>query len=114
MTLGIGETSIIDWQKYIHKWAINKGFYIYRTSLDLEHVSGSPMAMLMLIVTEVAELAESLRHEDRDNEIEEAADIAIRLFDYCEFRGIHLEEAIANKMVVNEKRPHKLTERKGV
>lgn len=62
---------------------------------------------LMLIVGEVAEAQEGLRHNDIDNFKEELADVAIRLADLCGGLDIDLELEIAKKMDKNRNRPYK-------
>ena len=62
---------------------------------------------LMLIVGEVAEAQEGLRHNDRDNFKEELADICIRVFDLCGGLDIDLETEIEKKMAINKERPYK-------
>ena len=72
---------------------------------------------LMLIVTEVAELAEVIRRGgdppaehiagDGFSQVdEEMADIAIRLFDLCGYLGVRLGPAIVSKMEYNSDRPY--------
>lgn len=62
---------------------------------------------LMLIVGEVAEAQEGLRHNDKDNFREELADIAIRLADLCGGLEVDLEHEIERKMAINNSRPWK-------
>lgn len=62
---------------------------------------------LMLIVGELAESQEGLRHNDRLNFKEELADVAIRLFDLCGGLDIDLEAEISKKMITNSSRPYK-------
>lgn len=62
---------------------------------------------LMLIVGEVAEAQEGLRHNDRDNFKEELADVVIRLADLCGGLDIDLAAEINKKMVINRDRPYK-------
>lgn len=62
---------------------------------------------LMLIVGEVAEAQEGLRHSDKENFKEELADIAIRLADLCGGLEIDLEHEIEKKMAINKDRPYK-------
>lgn len=62
---------------------------------------------LMLIVGELAEAQEGLRHDDIDNFLEELADVAIRLADLCGGLNINLEDAIVKKMEKNRQRPYK-------
>jgi len=62
---------------------------------------------LMLIVSELGEAQEGLRHGDIDNFAEELADVAIRLGDLCGGLGIDLEAEIQKKMEKNKARPYK-------
>ena len=62
---------------------------------------------LMLIVGEVAEAQEGLRHNDRSNFAEELADIVIRVFDLAGGLDINLEVEIIKKMATNALRPYK-------
>ena len=59
----------------------------------------------MLVVTEVAEAAEDVRHEQWDHFGEELADVCIRVLDICASLGIDLEYEIVAKMLKNEQRP---------
>lgn len=63
--------------------------------------------MLMLIVSELGEAQEGLRHGDMDNFREELADVAIRLGDLCGGLEIDLEAEIEKKMEKNRNRPYK-------
>jgi len=93
----------------VHEWARKKGFWEGGT--DARNKS----EMLMLMVTELAEVCEGLRHGNpQDDKIpaftsEEAelADCVIRIMDYAGAYDLRLGEAIAAKMVFNEGRPHK-------
>lgn len=62
---------------------------------------------LMLIVSELGEAQEGLRHNDMDNFKEELADVAIRLGDLCGGLEIDLEAEIEKKMQKNKDRPYK-------
>lgn len=62
---------------------------------------------LMLIVSEVSEAQDGLRHKDIRNFKEELADVAIRLADLCGGLDIDLEAEIKNKMEKNKDRPYK-------
>lgn len=62
---------------------------------------------LMLIVSELGEALEALRHDDIDNFKEELADVAIRLGDLAGGLNIDLETEIEKKMKINESRPYK-------
>lgn len=60
---------------------------------------------IALIGTEVSEMIEAVRKGDIENEGEEAADIFIRLLDYCGAIGIDLYDEVKKKLVTNSKRP---------
>jgi NTP pyrophosphatase (non-canonical NTP hydrolase) len=105
-----------DWARSIHEWARGKGFYDRERLRVVDPVTGDvegrpvnpslPSEKLMLIVTEVAEIQEALRDDDRENEAEELADVVIRCLDYAAWRGINLDSEIAKKMGRNRERPH--------
>ena len=61
---------------------------------------------LMLVVTEVSEACEAVRHGDWLNFKEELADTVIRLMDIAECYEINLEEEILRKDAINQKRGH--------
>jgi NTP pyrophosphatase (non-canonical NTP hydrolase) len=84
--------------KDVAEWREAKGF---KTGWD------NMPEKLMLVVTELAEAMEALRHDDRANFKEEIADTIIRLSDICGSVGIDIEAEIKNKMEVNKQRPHK-------
>lgn len=63
--------------------------------------------MLMLIVSELGEAQEGLRHGDMENFREELADVSIRLADLCGGLDIDLEAEIEKKMEKNRNRPYK-------
>lgn len=90
--------TIKELQKIIHNIAKEKGFW------DEDRNDGE---LLMLIVSELGEALEALRKDDLDNFSEELADVAIRLFDLAEGRGIDLETAILKKIEINKQRPYK-------
>jgi len=91
---------IRELQKKCHDTAVDKGFW------DTGHTRNNA-EMVMLMVTELAEAVEGLRHNDWLNVGEEFADTVIRIMDFCEARGIDLESAIEQKMVRNKERPYK-------
>lgn len=89
-----------DLAQEIHRWARGKGFYD-RERIgygDIRMVNPSmPAEKLALIHSEVSEVLEALRDEDRDNEAEELADIIIRILDYAAWRGFSMDEEIDKK-----------------
>ena len=97
--------------KEAHENAEKHGFWNDYKELeknnDLVNGNNAIGNRLMLIVSEVAEAQEGLRHGDYDNFAEELADVAIRLADLCGGLGIDLETEILKKMEVNKNRPYK-------
>lgn len=61
---------------------------------------------LMLMASELGEACEALRNGDEVNLAEELADVVIRVADFCGWRCIDLESAIAEKMEKNRSRPY--------
>ena len=61
---------------------------------------------LMLVVTEAAEAAEDVRHDDWGHFGEELADLMIRVMDIGATLGIDLEHEIDRKMAINQERPY--------
>ena len=78
------------------------------STLDIQELFNHTIATrLMLIVSELSEALEALRHNDRDNFKEELADVAIRLGDLCGGLNIDLETEIKKKMEKNKTRGYK-------
>ncbi len=63
--------------------------------------------ILALIHSEVSEALEADRKGDKENFVEELADVCIRVFDLCGAHGIDLESAIIHKMAYNRTRSYK-------
>lgn len=106
-----------EYQSYIARWAANKGFWNYSVNfvdgditlskfMPIEH-SAIKATKLMLAVSELGEMLEAIRKSDSANELEELADVVIRLLDYAGTYKMPLAEAIIKKMQVNEGRPYK-------
>lgn len=104
---------IKDIMRESHERAKRKGFYENPPTVDQR---------IALIHSEVSEAYEEYRagnmetyrllttsnHPDKPEGFpSECADIAIRLFDMCEYLGIDLEGEIRRKSDYNETRPHK-------
>ena len=98
--------------------AVDKGFYedvevlSVLTEGVVEHEwevldKATVATRLMLIVSEVGEAVEALRHNDTAAFHEELADIAIRLGDLCGHLEVDLEEEIRKKMERNKRRDYK-------
>ena len=108
-----------------HKQAVEKGFWgkgyhiIYKSKpteiIDYDKSERNVSELLMLMVTELGEACEALRHDNPKSEHipnfsgieEEMADLMIRIGDFCEAKNIRLEEAIKAKMKFNKTRPYK-------
>ncbi|MDF1510523.1 MazG nucleotide pyrophosphohydrolase domain-containing protein [Robertmurraya sp. DFI.2.37] len=63
--------------------------------------------LLALIHSEVSEALEADRKGDKENFIEEIADVCIRIFDLCGSKNLDLEKAILSKMERNKQRSYK-------
>ena len=99
--------SMTDWSKEIHAWAHSKKFYPLECELPCaaKHMTGSRPALIMLVVTELAEAVEADRKGDEENFAEEIADAVIRLLDLCGAEGIDIEAEVRKKMAINHGRP---------
>lgn len=85
-----------EWAAAISQWRERKGFITTRENM---------LEKLMLVVTEIAEAAEDVRHQRWEHFGEEIADTMIRLLDIAGTLGIDIEAEIARKMAINEGRP---------
>lgn len=65
------------------------------------------MSRTALIMSELGEAVEALRHRDQENYAEELADVVIRIGDASGGLGIDLEKAIKEKMAINSGREYK-------
>lgn len=78
-----------------HGTAIDKGWWIYpRTDLEIH----------ALIHSEVAEATEAFRDKDEYGQLEELADVIIRIADFCGQKDWDLTNALVLKLAQNEKR----------
>ena len=108
--------------KITHENARNKGFWEDWDSIcwedGLERNDSSTLnieelfnlaisSRLMLIVSEVSEVLEALRKNDKENFKEELADIVIRTCDLAGGLGVDLQEEILKKINKNKNRPYK-------
>lgn len=96
--------SLNELARNIGNWRESKGFYT-PTTLETQDHREAMLGKLMLVVTEVAEAAEAVRHTDIDNFREEIADTFIRLLDICDAMEIDPEDIILKKMEINRGRP---------
>lgn len=116
---------IKELMKESHKIAVEKGFWAREKgitentnllSLDREDLykieKRNDSELLMLIVSELGETCEALRHGNPPSEHipefssveEELADCMIRIADMAEARGYRLEEALKAKLKFNKTR----------
>lgn len=95
----------------IKKWRLSKGFLTPKFSMEISDSKVSEadllLGKLMLVVTEISEAAEAVRHGDKENFTEEMADAVIRILDITATSEIDLEKAILAKMKINAGRPEK-------
>lgn len=87
-------------------WRAGKQFFT-PPSIATPEYRDMMLGKLMLVVTEVAEMAEAVRSGDRDNFDEELADTVIRLLDIAGTTCSPLGNTIVFKMAKNETRPAK-------
>lgn len=100
--------------KSAHENAVKHGFWDSWEFVKQQQITGHAESyynaignMLMLIVSEVAEAQEGLRHRKMDNFKEELADVVIRTCDLAGGLEIDLESEIIKKMQKNKNRPYK-------
>jgi len=95
----------------IKQTRIEKGFYTPTGILPDIFVEVSygdiMLGKLMLVVTEVGEAAEAVRHNNFDNFKEELADAIIRLLDIARSCGIDIDDEVLKKMKTNERKSKK-------
>lgn len=92
--------------KKIVKWRKSHGFYT-PTSLKSEKSRDMMLGKLMLVVTEISEAAEAVRHNNFMHFVEELSDAQIRILDISGSCKIDLDTTVENKMKINEARPKK-------
>lgn len=95
----------------IHRTAQEHGFWDDRWCVETQHsiethVAGGPLAVLMLIVTEVAEAAEAYRQHDRKGFGRELIDVLIRTLDLLAATDTDIDKVLGDVMTANETRPH--------
>ena len=98
-----------EWTKYVSDWRKSKGFYTPPSIDPKIHCplseADATLGKLFLVVCELAEAGEAVRHNNLENFTEELADTIIRIFDIAGTQGIDLEAAVSAKMKINEERP---------
>lgn len=99
---------INDLAHEVHGIARDKGFWGHEKIGDGDNPS-IWAEKLALMHSEVSEILEARRDGDEDLELEECADVVIRVLDYCQARGFtgagrNIEQAIVNKIEKNRGR----------
>src|SRR5207302_959317 len=102
------EAAVNTFQEYIHDWASRKGWWD-------EGKHKSEVECLMLVVTELSEAVEYLRHGNGPSDHipefsgveEEISDSIVRLLDMSGAFGYRIGAALISKMRFNEGRPYR-------
>jgi NTP pyrophosphatase (non-canonical NTP hydrolase) len=90
----------------IARWREAKGFKT-PDGIDTPEKRTQMMEKLMLVVTELGEAAEAVRHQNSGNFWEEMADAMIRILDISGTCGVSILAEMHAKMDINFGRPHK-------
>ena len=96
-----GEGHLGRWMQVAHRIARDKGFWDEakgKTVLD-------KALKAALIISEVSEYIEALRSGTPEEQAEELADVALRLFDLAEATGVDLNREMQKKCLKNLQRP---------
>lgn len=105
----------------IHAANVAAGWYTnLKTGEPTPHTPAECGVKIALIHSEVSEMLEGMRKNTFDDHLPhrlmeevEAADILIRLLDYCGWRGLDIGNAVAEKLAYNAQRlDHKIENRK--
>jgi len=94
---------IASWQKDVGKYVDHQGFNRPRDMEDVDLI----LSKLALVHSEVSEATEAARNKDRENFMEEIADVVIRCLDLADAMNFDLEESMRDKMEFNWTRPPK-------
>jgi chitinase len=95
------------WDDRITMWVADNTYNPYYSGIITVIENAMIGNRLMLIVSELGEAQEALRHGDMANFREELADVLIRLADLCGGLNIDLEDEVQKKMEKNKARPYK-------
>ena len=124
-----------EWAETCYQSSVNKGFYEDQPPANLSKEEAEKEGLdfndveerwnqwnkayignkIMLMVGELAEAHEGLRHNNPPSEHipefsaleEEMADTIIRILDFCGYQKLRIAEALAAKFEYNQTRPHK-------
>lgn len=102
--------TIQEWQKEVHEVAVSKGWW------ESDRNVGEALALMHSELSEALEeyraghpLGVTRKADNGKPEgfLVELADVAIRVFDFCEAYSLDLEAAIAEKHAFNRTRPYR-------
>lgn len=88
----------------MEEWRESKKFHT-PPDIETEEHADQMLGKLMLVVSEVGEAAEAVRHKNVDNFREELADAIIRILDITSACDIDIYVELADKMDKNARRP---------
>jgi len=88
-----------DHKTIVYRDIENESVYVENPSIYAEKIA--------LIHSELSEMLECLRKNKGEEELAmECADVLIRLLDFTAARNIDLDQAVADKMMINDFREH--------
>lgn len=96
---------------HLQYWINRLNQHFYRDIDTGKPVERNPAELIALIHSELSEMLEGVRKDVKDTHLKhrrmeevEAADVLIRLLDYCAYRHLDLEGAVKEKLTYNTTR----------